>query len=485
REDRLSSFYQFEHHALTSPNIQAIWSRAGTYTFAQAYDLSCKYGNWYLSLGIRPGDFVALYLQNSPDLLFAWIGLWSIGAAPAMINWNLGGEGLMHCLNISKAKLLICDERADLRDRIEGVQTEISANKIRLEFLDGTLRGAIAQGDGSRPRDELRRGFTRTSPMALLYTSMVAAGGVAHKLYGQRQGPDGDRWYICMPLYHGTGAISTLTALITGCMVAIGKGFSVRNFWNDVRDSESTIFVYVGETLRYLLAASPSPLDKEHKVRLAWGNGLRPDVWKKFQDRFGVPEIGEFFSSTEGMLTFRTWSRGDYLTNTVGHHGALLRLLTRKTQVPVANDHSTGEVQRDPSSGLAKRVSYEEGGEILVKVPDESSFLGYLGDHEASQKRFVRDILSKGDLYFRSGDALRRTKDGRWSFLDRLGDTYRWKGENVSTTEVAEVLGRYPGILEANVYGVLVPHTDGRAGCAAVVIAPEQKDRFDWERLVS
>ncbi|KAI4158108.1 MAG: hypothetical protein LQ342_007742 [Letrouitia transgressa] len=316
-------------------------------------------------------------------------------------------------------------------------------------------------------------------------SSIVAAGGVAHKLYGQRHGPDGDRWYICMPLYHGTGAISNLTALITGGMVAIGKGFSVRNFWNDIRDSKSTIFVYVGETIRYLLAAPPSPLDKEHKVRLAWGNGLRPDVWKNFQDRFGVPEIGEFFSSTEGMLTFRTWSRGDYLTNTVGHHGALLRFLTRNTQVPVANDHSTGEIQRDPRSGLAKRVPYEEGGEILVKVPDESSFSGYLDDHEASQKRFVRDILSKGDLYFRSGDALRRTKDGRWSFLDRLGDTYRWKGENVSTTEVAEVLGRYPGILEANVYGVLVPHTDGRAGCATVAIAPEQKDRFDWEGLAS
>ncbi|KAL8741414.1 MAG: hypothetical protein Q9190_005977 [Brigantiaea leucoxantha] len=315
--------------------------------------------------------------------------------------------------------------------------------------------------------------------------ALHAGGAISHLMFNQRRGPEGDRWYICMPQYHGTGGISTMSILINGGMVAIGKGFSVRNFWNDVRDSESTFFVYVGETVRYLLAAPPSSLDKQHRIRCIWGNGLRPDVWKRFRERFGVAEVAEFFNSTEGMLGLKVWSRGDFLADAVGHHGALFRFLLRNLYVPVEIDHSTGEMVRDSKTGLAKRVSHEVGGEILVKVPDESAFPGYWRNSEASRKKFVRDILSKGDLYYRSGDALRRTSDGRWYFMDRLGDTYRWKGENVSTAQVAEVIGRFPGVLEANVYGVLVPHTEGRAGCAAIAIASEQRQHFNWTELAS
>lgn len=272
---------------------------------------------------------------------------------------------------------------------------------------------------------------------------------------------------------------------MSGISLAIGSKFSVSKFWLDICDSESTFFVYVGETARYLLAAPPSPLDKTHKIRCIHGNGMRPDVWANFQERFNIPEVSEFFTSTEGMFALINWARNPYGVNAVGHHGLLLRLLLRNTWVPVAIDIETGDIYRSPDTGLARRVPYSEGGEILVQIPNENAFTSYWHAPAATEKKFARDVFRKGDLYYRTGDALRRTDDGYWYFLDRLGDTFRWKSENVSTTEVGEVLGRYPGVLEAIVYGVLVPGHDGRAGCAAVTLASAQRDKFDWKAFAT
>ena len=313
----------------------------------------------------------------------------------------------------------------------------------------------------------------------------MGSARVARGLADVKCGPGGDRWYVCMPMYHGTGGITGMSMLISGQSLAIGKGFSVRHFWRDVHDSQSTFFIYVGETARYLLAAPPGPYDKDHKIRCMYGNGLRPDVWLRFRERFNVPEVAEFFNSSEGMLSLFVWNKGDYTANCVGHHGLLWRYLLRNYFVPVEVDYETNDIVRDPKTGWAKRKTYNEGGEILVQLPEESFFAGYWNNPEATQKKYVRDVFSKGDLYYRSGDALRRTDDGRWFFLDRLGDTYRWKSENISTAEVAETIGQFPGIFEANVYGVEIPSHEGRAGCAALTIAPEQKTTFDWNGLAA
>jgi acyl-CoA synthetase (AMP-forming)/AMP-acid ligase II len=287
-----------------------------------------------------------------------------------------------------------------------------------------------------------------------------------------------------MPMYHGTGGIAAVACLVGGISLAIGKKFSVTNFWKDIHDSESTFFIYVGETARYLLAAPPGPLDKDHKVRCMYGNGLRPDVWNRFRERFNVPEIAEFFNSTEGIFTLINWDRGEYFATCVGHHGLILRTLFHNFYVPVAIDHETGDIWRDPMTGFAKRNSYSEGGEIIVELRKEQEFQGYWNSPAATEKKFVRNVFKKGDLYYRSGDALRRTDDGRWFFMDRLGDTFRWKSENVSTAEVGEVLARYPGVIDANVYGVLVPKHDGRAGCAALLVDPAKKGSFDYNGLL-
>ena len=272
--------------------------------------------------------------------------------------------------------------------------------------------------------------------------------------------------------------------MMSGTTLCIGKRFSTSKFWREVHDSRATWITYVGETARYLLAAPPSPLDKDHQVRCMYGNGLRPDVWFKFRERFNVPEVTEFFSSSEGVLNLINYSRGDYLATCVGSHGAILRFLYRNIFVPVLVDEASGAIARDPKTGFAYRQPYDKGGEIIVQVPDTKAFAGYYNNPEATMKKFERDVFKKGDLWYRSGDALRRTDDGKWLFLDRLGDTFRWKGENVSTAEVAEVLGKYPGVVEANVYGVQLPSHDGRAGCAAVYIDPSINHRFDFAGLL-
>lgn len=271
-----------------------------------------------------------------------------------------------------------------------------------------------------------------------------------------------------MPLYHGTGIITTATALLGGVGVAIAPRFSVKNFWPDIHDSEATMFIYVGETARYLLAAPPHPLERDHKLRLAYGNGLRPDVWPKLQSRFNIPEIAEFFNSSEGVFSLIVYSRNGYFNNCVGHHGLIMRKFFQNRYIPVRVDPDTGDIYRDPTTGFAERAPYEEGGEMLVAIESKEAFGGYWKNPDATNKKFATNVFTTGDLYYRSGDALRRSPEGHWYFLDRLGDTFRWKSENVSTAEVAETMGRLQGISEANVYGVSVPGYEGRAGCAAL-----------------
>ncbi|KAG5303334.1 AMP dependent ligase [Histoplasma capsulatum G186AR] len=355
-------------------------------------------------------------------------------------------------------------------------------------FLDDSLKSHISSFPTAVSDRSLPRNMDGEFPSMLLYTSGTTGlpKGCAftmNRMYTMifqkdlrdREGYGGDRWHVCMPMYHGTASVCIIACILTGVSVAIAKKFSTSRFWKDIHDSKSTYFVYVGETARYLLAAPPSPLDRGHNVRCMYGNGLRPDVWEKFKERFGIPNVAEFFSSTEGLFTLINYDSGPYQSRCVGHHGAILRRLMHNVYIPVVIDPMTGDMYRDPKTGFATRAPYSEGGEIIISVPDESAFQGDWKNPDATAKKFVRDVFKKGDIYYRTGDALRRTDDGHWYFLDHLGDTFRWKSENVSTTEVATVLGEYPGVAEANVYGVSVPTHEGRAGCAAILIQPDQR----------
>jgi acyl-CoA synthetase (AMP-forming)/AMP-acid ligase II len=450
-------------------------------TFGQLYEQTVRYAQWMLEKGIKPGELVGMYLINSPDFMIIWFATLCIGAAPAFLNYNLEGKALLHCLEVCETSLIIVDEDPDCQRRIAGSQTDIEARGARIAVLDDALKTEILSRPAVCPEDKYRDGTPGSFPYTLIYTSGTTGlpKGCAFtqsrlRLLGSHLEPAFDGkpresvWYNSMPLYHGTGAITSSTALLGGLGLAIGRKFSVSRFWDEIHDSEATFFIYVGETARYLLNAPPHPLERAHKLRLCYGNGLRPDVWSRIQSRFNIPEVGEFFNSSEGMFSTVVWDKGPFFAACVGHHGAILRRLLHNVYVPVAIDHETGDIWRDPATGLAKRVPYEEGGEMLVAVPNKAAFQGYWRNDAATDKKFAFDIIKKGDIWYRSGDALRRDRDGKWFFMDRLGDTFRWKSENVSTAEVAECLGKFPGVAEANVYGVLVPNHEGRAGCAAL-----------------
>lgn len=418
-----------------------------SYTYRDVQEGACQYAHFFLSQGVKKGDLIAFFLQNRPEFIIAWLGLWSMGCAPAAINYNLNGDALLHCLKISGAKLVLIDENPTCRARMEECKNTITSQLgMQLMTLDEGLKTHIRTFPAIVPHRDLALNMTGEFPAILLYTSGTTGmpKGCAFtmsRLYttlfirrgsmNDKEGPDGDRWFSNMPLYHGTAAISLIACLTGGVSIALGPKFSVRNFWNDIHDSEATIFIYVGETARYLLSAPPSPQDRNHKIRCMYGNGLRPDVWEKFRERFGVADVGEFFNSTEGVFGLFNYNRGPFTAGSVGHHGLLMRGILHNVFVPVAIDHDTGDVLRDPNTGFAVRPSYDEGGEILVCIENEELFQGYWKNESATNKKYLRDVFRKGDLFYRSGDALRRASDGRWYFLDRLGDTFRWKSENV------------------------------------------------------
>ncbi|KAF2772649.1 acetyl-CoA synthetase-like protein [Teratosphaeria nubilosa] len=510
RAKKLSVWYQFEEVVQRIPQQRCIWFRTSpseptlTFTWQEVYNKSLQWGSFLEENGVRPNELIACYLQNGPDFMFNLLGSWAVGSAPAWINYNLGGDSLVHSLKTAGANLLVVDEDEGCVARVEEVRGRIEKELgMTILIVDSQTKADIFSHDPKRPDDSYRAGVKPDSPIFLFYTSGTTGHPKACPFLAARVGVLGlprlrttglkagtrsrkaDVWYDCMPLYHGTGGTTAIGCMMTGVTLAIGKRFSVRNFWRDIHDSEANAFVYVGETARYLLAAPPSPLDKDHKLKAMYGNGMRPDVWLKFQERFNIPCVNEFFNSTEGVLVLMNACRGPFHVAHVGHHGALERMKFDNIIVPVQIDYENGTIWRDPKTGFAKRTSYNEGGEIVVKCQSEKDFVGYYNNPSATVGRFERNVFKKGDLYYRTGDALRRDDDGRWYFLDRLGDTFRWKSENVSTAEVAEVLGRFPGVVEANVYGVELPNQDGRAGCAAIFVHPDGRATFDWAGLLA
>jgi fatty-acyl-CoA synthase len=285
---------------------------------------------------------------------------------------------------------------------------------------------------------------------------------------GMMDSRPGDRMYNCLPMYHSVGGVvATGAVLVNGGSVVIRDKFSASRFWDDVVRWDCTLFQYIGELCRYLLRAPPNPGEHAHRLRLACGNGLRGDIWAQFKERFRIPRILEFYAATEGNVT---------LFNYEGKPGAIGRipsfLAHRSPTALVRYDGERGEIVRD-ERGRCIRCGAHEVGEAIGKILDgpgslAGRFEGY-SDARASEQKILRDVFGPGDAWFRTGDLMRKDEAGYFYFVDRIGDTFRWKGENVSTSEVAETISRFPGVVEASVYGVAIPGSDGRAGMAAIV----------------
>lgn len=294
----------------------------------------------------------------------------------------------------------------------------------------------------------------------------------------------GDRFYSCMPALHGAfHGLCCLPTIKAGSTLVMGRKFSHQRFWPEIRESKAEIVQYVGELCRYLLNAPPSPLDKEHNVRMVWGNGMRPDVWEPFRERFGIPVVNELYAATDGMGASFSDNQGDFTQHTIGKRGLIWRLLFGRNEKRIKIDVDTEETLRD-ESGFAIACSDGEPGEVIQKLDPANPVFPTYYKNDAANKRLLRDVFKKGDLWFRSGDMQRMDSDGRVYFVDRLGDTFRWKSENVSTNEVSDILGHWNQIAEANVYGVSVPKADGRCGCAAIVLAEGiTEQNVDWKGL--
>ena len=444
-----------------------------------------RVAHWALDQGLKAGDTVALFMENRPEYVAVWFGLSKIGVVSALINHNLADEALAHCVNIADAKAVIsgAEQDAQLASAVElltgnpALWTLGGSETNRVRALDPLLADASDQRPGREHRDGIKAGA-----LALyVYTSGTTGLPKAAKLtHARTQGmmkafiaackmTQRDRMYITLPLYHGTGGLCGIgMTLTTGACVILRKKFSASKFWDDVVDNEATAFAYIGELCRYLLNQPPHPKERAHRLRTGFGNGLRPEIWQSFFDRFGIPHLAEFYGSTEGNVSF---------VNVDGKIGAVGRipsfLKSKFENVKFVKFDIEAEEPIRGANGLCMECDPDEVGEAIGRISTEvrERFEGY-NDEEATAKKILRDVFEPGDMWYRTGDLMRKDAGGWIYFVDRIGDTFRWKGENVATNEVGEVLSQFDGVDHANVYGVPVPGTDGKAGMAAITAGP-------------
>ncbi len=473
-----------ESRARRNARDLALLYRDERHSWAQVNAHANQYASWFERHGVRPKTVVAIVMDNRPDFLFALLGLSKLGAVGALINTQLVGAALAHAIHVSRAKFLLVG--AERRAQVHALEREGASALTNL-----TVWVAREDGDSDTdPRtlpatidDEVRREPTRNrlrlhipsnkDVFCYVYTSGTTGLPKAAVIRNQRMlganlvfghlmhraGP-GDVIYVPLPLFHSNALfLGWGSALATGAAIALRRKFSVSQFWDDVRAFDATSFVYIGELCRYLLQAPERPEERQHRLRVAVGNGLRPEIWEKFQKRFSIPMVREFYGSTEGNAPTLNWR---------GRPGMIGRKL--RNQSVIRCDPETGELVRNPR-GFCEEVAVGQSGLLVGRLNPLFTFDGYV-DAQATEQKILTNVFKRGDRYFNTGDLVLIHEGGWLSFVDRLGDTYRWKGENVSTQEVAEILHRAPGVLDANVFGVTVPNADGRAGMAALRVGP-------------
>ncbi|XP_049431282.1 very long-chain acyl-CoA synthetase-like [Epinephelus fuscoguttatus] len=488
KQTNYSILDRFSEVVKAQPHKPFVLYKDETYSFQDADELSNKAARVFLQIGLKEGDKVALFLRNEPMFLWMWLGLVKIGCSGAFLNYNIRSKSLLHCFSCVGAKTLVA--AGELQDAVEEVLPTLLEQGITVLTLADRTENAHMQSfkekmnqalSGPLP-EGLRSRVNVMSPVAYIYTSgttgLPKAAEISHArlwfvvCFMSKMGmTTKDVIYISLPLYHTAGFIGFVSAIDIGITVALRDKFSASNFWDDCRKYNVTVFQYIGEIMRYLCNTPKQLNDRSHKVRLAIGNGIRADVWRDFIDRFGNVEIKEFYGATEGNFG---------LVNYVGKIGAVGRhFYYLKKHFPYAVikfDIETATPLRD-SSGFCIEADKGEPGLLVTEISPCAPFGGYVGDLQQTEKKKLRDVFKKGDLYFNTGDLLRIDEENFFYFHDRVGDTFRWKGENVATTEVADILTMVDCIKEANVYGVTVPGQEGRCGMAAVTLRDGQ--RFD------
>jgi len=476
----------FQKIAKSKSDQVCLYYEDQSWTFQYLDEYSNRVASFMLREGFKHGDSVALLMENRPEYVGLWLGCTKLGVVPALINTNLRGVSLLHSINAASCVAVIYG--TELSRAVADIQSELKGS-IRLyssgdpEECEGmkscSLDPRIAMEPSGPLPDWVQNSLNFKDKLLYIYTSgttgLPKAAVISNSrfyfyvmgiyyinaMYNLKRLV----FYNPLPLYHSAGGVVGI-GLMLGCgaTVVIRKKFSVRNFWKDCIKYNCNGAQYIGEICRYLLSVPESCEDRQHGVEIMWGNGLRPHIWTQFTERFGITRIGEFYGATEGNSNV---VNTECKPGAVGFYSVLLPWVYPVSLIRITEQ---GNVLRG-KDGLAVRCKPGEPGEFVGKIVKGSAtkaFDGYI-DKKATEKKIVRDVLSKGDMYFRSGDLLYADEFGWMYFMDRMGDTFRWRGENVSTIEVESVISNATGQTDSIVYGVEVPGAEGKAGMAAIV----------------
>ncbi|MCZ4276088.1 long-chain-acyl-CoA synthetase [Rhodococcoides yunnanense] len=444
-------------------------------SYADANALVNQYANVFTERGVQRGDVVGVLSKNRPEALFAALAAVKLGAVAGMLNYNQRGDVLEHSLGILDAKVLVLDENA--REALDSLDSEPKVGSVlpMKELAELASKADTANPSVTAEIQAKEKAFyiftsgTTGMPKASLMShfrwlkSMSGLGNMGVRLRSD------DVIYCCLPLYHNNALTVTLSSVLAGgATMAIGKQFSVSKFWDDIAINKATAFTYIGELCRYLLTQPEKPTDRDNTVKLVVGNGLRPEIWEEFTERFGISRVAEFYGASECNIAFVNALN---VKKTAG--------VCPLPYAVVEYDDESGKAKRG-SDGKLSKVATGEVGLLLSKVTARAPFDGY-SDDEATEKKLVRDGFKSGDAWFDTGDLVLKQGWLHVAFVDRLGDTFRWKGENVATTQVEGALGGHGSVDGAVVYGVDIEGTDGKAGMAAVTL--RDGHTFDGQAL--
>lgn len=465
----------FQRNAHRHPNRVFLRFEGRAYTYGEANAEVNRYADVLSQRGVGRGDVVGVLMTNRPETMFTVLAVVKLGATVGLLNHNQRDQVLAHSFGLLDSVLnVVGDECAQALSSLpEPLSNVLSSEELAVaartaDAADPDVTARIAAGE---------RAFliftsgTTGLPKASVMThqrwtkSMSGLGGLGVRLRGN------DTLYCCLPLYHNNALTVALSSVLAGgATYALGRKFSASGFWDEVIRERATAFIYIGELCRYLLNQPRRITDRQHKVRLMVGNGLRPELWDDFTSRFGVRRVVEFYGASEAPIAFVN----AFGVNRTAGFGPLPYAI-------VEYDDATGKAKRGPD-GRLRKVGAGGVGLLLAKVNNRQPFDGYT-DADATESKLVRDAFTEGDAWFDTGDLVR--DQGWWhiAFVDRLGDTFRWKGENVATTEVEGAIGAHESVEQAVVFGVDIPGTDGKAGMAAITLQPGAE--FDGRALAA
>jgi fatty-acyl-CoA synthase len=473
-----------EELAQVQPEAPALLSDGECLSYQTLIERSHAYAGWARRQGLVSGETVCLMMHNCPEYVAIWLGLTRMGVVVSLVNVNLTASLLAHSIKIVQPRLILVE--AALFDAFESARSFLDAHievwskgdcGSQVRAIDFALTGCSGN---LLAADECAR-VTINDQALYIYTSgtsgLPKAAKISHSrlmqwshwFAGMMDIRSADRMYDCLPMYHSVGGVVAVAPLLVkGGSVVVREKFSATNFWDDIAKFDCTLFQYIGELCRYLVNSGPHPNETRHRIRVCCGNGLRLDVWDRFRTRFNIPQILEFYAATEGNVSLFN------LEGKPGSIGRTPRFLAHRFPTKIAKiDIETGEVLRG-ADGFCILCRPNEIGEAIGKIDNRSAnvgnhFEGYDSDFE-SETKILRDAITHGDAWFRTGDLMKQDEHGYFYFVDRIGDTFRWKGENVATTQLSEMIAAMPGVREAVVYGVPIPGHEGRVGMAALVV---------------